>query len=48
MQEADYRTDEEKLKDEIFYHLMREMREAFAKKDLEEVKLILTRIKQLL
>ena len=43
----DYKTDEEKLKDDIFYQIMRELREAFAERNLEEVKLIQDQIKQL-
>lgn len=43
----DYKTDEEKLKDEIFYQIVGELREAFTKRDLEEVKLIQVQIKEL-
>ena len=42
----DYKTDEEKLKDEIFYQIVGDLREAIAEKDLEEVKLIQARIKK--
>lgn len=43
----DYKTDEEKLIDEIFYQIVGDLREAISGKNLEEVKLIQTKIKQL-
>ena len=49
MQDLDweYKTDEEKLKDEVFYQIVGDLREAIAEKTLEEVKLIQAQIKQL-
>lgn len=49
MQDLDweYKTDEEKLKDEVFYQIVGDLREAIAEKTLEEVKLIQSQIKQL-
>ena len=49
MQDLDweYKSDEEKLKTEIFYQIVGDLREAIADKNVEEVKLIQTQIKQL-
>lgn len=49
MQDLDweYKSDEEKLKDEVFYQIVGDLREAIAEKTLEEVKLIQSQIKQL-
>lgn len=49
MQDLDweYKSDEEKLKDEVFYQIVEDLREAIAEKSLEEIKLIQAQIKQL-
>lgn len=46
MVEMDYRTTEEKLKDEIIEQTLREVRRVMQTRDLEDVKLIQARLKQ--
>jgi len=48
MVEMDYRTTKEKLKDQIIEETLRDVKRAMEARDLEEVKLIQTRINQLL
>jgi hypothetical protein len=46
MVEMDYRTIEEKLKDEIIEQTLREVKRVMQTRDLEDVKLIQARLKQ--
>lgn len=46
MVEMDYRTDKEKLKDQIIEQTLREVKRIMDGRDLEDVKLIQARIKQ--
>lgn len=46
MVEMDYRTTEEKLKDEIIEQTLREVKRVMQTRDLEDVKLIQARLKQ--
>lgn len=46
MVEMDYRTDEEKIKDQIIEDTLREVKRAMYGKDLEDIKRIRARIKQ--
>ena len=46
MVELDYRTTEEKLKDEIIEQTLREVKRVMQTRDLEDVKLIQARLKQ--
>ena len=43
----DYKSDEEKLKTQVFYQIVGDLRDAIAEKTVEEVKLIQAQIKQL-
>jgi hypothetical protein len=46
MVEMDYRTAEEKIKDEIIEQTLREVKRVMQTRDLEDVKLIQARLKQ--
>lgn len=46
MVEMDYRTDKEKLKDQIIEQTLRDVKRTMNGRDLEDVKLIQARIKQ--
>ena len=46
MVEMDYRTTEEKIKDEIIEQTLREVKRVMQTRDLEDVKLIQARLKQ--
>ena len=48
MVEMDYRTAEEKIKDEVIENTLRDVKRAMDARDLEDAKLIQARIKQLL